>query len=98
MGDIKFGTDGWRGRIAGDMGAIKTVKLPDALKDGRIEYFDAKPAYLVRIAELIDVQPIKDAGLKVVVDDMWGNGAGWLTEILGGGKTEIIEVHAERNP
>jgi phosphomannomutase len=29
---------------------------------------------------------------------MWGNGAGWLTTILGGGKTEIIEVHAERNP
>ena len=83
---------------AGDTGAIKTVKLADGLKDGTIEYFDAKPAYLVRIAELIDVQPIKDAGLKVVVDDMWGNGAGWLTEILGGGKTEIMEVHAERNP
>jgi phosphomannomutase len=36
--------------------------------------------------------------LKVVVDNMWGNGAGWLSEILGGGATEIIEVHAERNP
>ena len=46
------------------------------------------------LAELIDVQPIKNAGLKVVVDDMWGNGAGWLTEILGGGQTEIMEVHA----
>ena len=29
---------------------------------------------------------------------MWGNGAGWLSEILGGGSTEIIEVHAQRNP
>ncbi len=65
---------------------------------GQFVYFDAKPAYLVRVAELIDVQPIKDAGLKVVVDNMWGNGAGWLSEILDGGKTEIIEVHAERNP
>ena len=50
------------------------------------------------MADLIDVQPIKDAGLKIVVDNMWGNGAGWLSEILGGGKTEIIEIHAERNP
>ncbi len=83
---------------AGDTSAIKSTKLAAALKNGSIEYFDAKPAYLARIAELIDVQPIKDAGLKVVVDNMWGNGAGWLTEILGGGKTEIIEVHAERNP
>lgn len=83
---------------ANDAGAIKQVKLADALKAGSIEYFDAKPQYLKRIAELIDVQPIKDAGLKVVVDNMWGNAAGWLTEILGGGKTQIIEVHAERNP
>ena len=83
---------------AGDVAAIKSVPLADALKDGSVVYFDAKPAYMKRVAELIDVQPIKDAGLKVVVDNMWGNGAGWLTEILAGGKTEIIEVHAERNP
>ena len=74
------------------------MPLAEALADGRIEYFDAKPAYMVRVAELIDVQPIKDAGLKVVVDNMWGNGSGWLSEILGGGNTELIEVHAERNP
>jgi phosphomannomutase len=60
--------------------------------------FDAKPAYLAHLATLIDVEPIREAGLKIVVDNMWGNGAGWLTEILGGGKTEIIETHAERNP
>ena len=83
---------------AGDTGAIKRMRLDKALESGQIVYFDAKPAYMVRVAELIDVQPIKDAGLKVVVDNMWGNGAGWLTEILGGGSTEIIEVHAERNP
>jgi alpha-D-glucose phosphate-specific phosphoglucomutase len=83
---------------ASDVAAIQAIKLADGLRDGRIEYFDAKPAYMLRLAELIDVQPIKDAGLKVVVDNMWGNGAGWLTEILGGGNTEIIEVHAERNP
>ncbi|MEZ4619975.1 MAG: phosphoglucomutase/phosphomannomutase family protein [Caldilineaceae bacterium] len=83
---------------AGDSAAIHTMRLADALAAKQVEYFDAKPAYLVRIAELIDVDPIRKAGLKVVVDNMWGNGAGWLTEILGGDKTEIIEVHAERNP
>ncbi|MEM7533441.1 MAG: phosphoglucomutase/phosphomannomutase family protein [Chloroflexota bacterium] len=78
--------------------AIQLTSLDEALAAGSVEYFDPKPAYMERIAELIDVQPIKDAGLKVVVDNMWGNGAGWLSEILGGGKTELIEVHAERNP
>jgi phosphomannomutase len=83
---------------AGDAAAIRSIPFAQAVKEGKIEIFDAKPAYLAHLADLIDVQPIKDAGLKIVVDNMWGNGAGWLTEILGGGKTEIIEVHAERNP
>lgn len=77
---------------------IASVRFDDAIKNGQIEYFDAKPAYMERLAELIDVEPIRKAGLKVVVDNMWGNGAGWLTEILGGDETEIIEVHSERNP
>ncbi|MEZ4863796.1 MAG: phosphoglucomutase/phosphomannomutase family protein [Caldilineaceae bacterium] len=83
---------------AGDTAAIQQTELSTALAAKEIEYFDAKPVYLKHLAELIDVTPIKAAGLKIVVDNMWGNGAGWLTEILGGGKTEIIEVHAERNP
>jgi phosphomannomutase len=29
---------------------------------------------------------------------MWGNGAGWFPLILGGGKTRVVEIHAERNP
>ncbi|MBV7333860.1 phosphoglucomutase/phosphomannomutase family protein [Chloroflexi bacterium TSY] len=83
---------------AGDADAIQKIAIEQAVANGSVELFDPKPAYLARIAELIDVQPIKDAGLKVVVDNMWGNGSGWLSEILSGGKTEIIEVHAERNP
>ncbi len=78
--------------------AIPRLPLAQGVTDGRIVVFDPKPAYLAHLAELIDVQPIRDAGLKIVVDNMWGNGAGWLSEILGGGKTEIIEVHAQRNP
>ena len=33
-----------------------------------------------------------------MVDPMWGNGIGWFTNLLGGGKTEIIEIHNTRNP
>jgi phosphomannomutase len=83
---------------ADDTAAIRRLPLADALGTGQISYFDPKPAYLRHLADLIDVTPIRRAGLKIVVDNMWGNGAGWLTEILGGDATEIIEVHAERNP
>ena len=29
---------------------------------------------------------------------MWGNGAGWFTRLLAGGKTEVYEIHNQRNP
>mgnify|MGYP002348191690 FL=1 len=29
---------------------------------------------------------------------MWGNGAGWFTRLLDGGKTRITEIHNTRNP
>ena len=78
-------------------GAPRTP-LDAALADGTVRYLQPQAAYLAHLTGLIDVKPIRDAGLKIVVDSMWGNGAGWLTEILAGGKTEVIEVHAQRNP
>jgi alpha-D-glucose phosphate-specific phosphoglucomutase len=77
---------------------VKRVALDKALEQGTIKYFDPAPAYLEQIDRLIDVQPIKDAGLTVLVDCMWGNGAGWFPRILDGGRTRVIEVHAERHP
>ena len=81
-----------------DIKGIKRLALEEGLEQGSIRYFDPDPAYLEQIARLIDVQPIIDAGLTVLVDAMWGNGAGWFPRILGGGKTRVIEIHAERNP
>ncbi len=81
-----------------DIDGVKRVPLDEALAQGTVAYFDPAPAYLAQIGRLIDVQPIKDAGLTVLVDAMWGNGAGWFPRILGGGRTRIVEIHAERNP
>ncbi len=81
-----------------DIDGVKRVPLDEALAQGTVAYFDPAPAYLAQIGRLIDVQPIKDAGLTILVDAMWGNGAGWFPRILGGGRTRIVEIHAERNP
>jgi len=81
-----------------DIQEVKRVPFEQALEQGKIVYFDPAPAYLAQIERLIDVQPIKDAGLTILVDAMWGNGAGWFSHILEGGKTKVIEIHAERNP
>lgn len=66
--------------------------------DGKIIEFDPIPGYVTHLETLIDFQPIRDAGLKILVDPMWGNGSGWFPMLLSGGKTVISEIHCERNP
>jgi alpha-D-glucose phosphate-specific phosphoglucomutase len=78
--------------------SVKRVEFQNALRDKKVVYFDASEGYTANILKLVDVQKIKDAGFTVMVDAMWGNGAGWFTNLIGGGKTKIIEIHNERNP
>jgi alpha-D-glucose phosphate-specific phosphoglucomutase len=77
---------------------IKKMPASEAEANGIIVRFDPAPAYIEHLKDLIDLQPIKDAGLKIVFDAMWGNGAGWFTRLLSGGKTQVIEIHNTRNP
>ncbi len=77
---------------------VKKIPLEEALEKGLVKYFDAAPNYIKHIKTLIDLQPIKDAGLRVLVDPMWGNGVGWFPKLIGGGKTEVFEIHQDRNP
>ncbi|MCA9971384.1 MAG: phosphoglucomutase/phosphomannomutase family protein, partial [Anaerolineales bacterium] len=84
--------------IPDDAADVPRMRFDDAVSDGLVTLFDPAPAYAARLHSLIDVQPIKDAGFKVLVDPMWGNGAGWFARLLGGGTTTIHEVHSERNP
>lgn len=84
--------------IPADVSKVKIANQDDALKNGQIVLFDPKPAYIEHIQNLVDIPKIRDAGLTVVVDTMWGNGAGWYSEVLQGGKTKVVEIHNQRNP
>ncbi|MCA9940968.1 MAG: phosphoglucomutase/phosphomannomutase family protein [Anaerolineales bacterium] len=84
--------------IPPDMAGVRRMKLDDARTDGLVTVFDASPAYVRQLHRLVDLAPIKAAGFGVLVDCMWGNGAGWFPMLLAGGQTTIHEVHNERNP
>ena len=79
-------------------GKINQLPLAKAVKQGLVEYLDLDPIYLGQITKLVDLNGLRHAGLKVVVDSMYGAGAGYLKMILSGGTTEIIEINGERNP
>ncbi len=84
--------------IPADTDSIPAVPINEAKSDSRVEVFDAAPAYFQQIHRLLDVQPILDAGLTVLYDPMWGNGAGWFPKLLEGGRTRVISIHDRRNP
>jgi alpha-D-glucose phosphate-specific phosphoglucomutase len=77
---------------------VTRMVAKEAIDSGKIIYFDASINYIEHLKDLIDLEPIRKAGLKIMYDGMWGNGAGWFTRLLGGDKTEIIEIHNTRNP
>jgi phosphomannomutase len=84
--------------IPDSLDGVKTINYAQGVLDGLIIKFDPAPAYIEHVQKLIDLQPIKNAGLTVMVDTMWGNGAGWFPRFLAGGKTQVIEIHNQRNP
>lgn len=77
---------------------VKRIKLDDAISDGLVTIFDPAPAYETQLNRLIDIAPLKKAGLNVLVDCMWGNCAGWFPKLLKNGATTVHEIHNERNP
>lgn len=84
--------------IPDDASKVKVISLEEAEQQGKVLRFDPSPSYIEQLNRLIDLQPVKEAGLKVLVDPMWGNGAGWFQRLLSGGRTTIEEIHNVRNP
>ena len=77
---------------------IKRMHYQDAVNKGLIQVFDPKPAYLKQLDKLINIDPLRKAGLTLAVDSMWGAGMGWFKDLLVGGTTRVVEIHDHRNP
>ena len=58
---------------------------------------DPKPAYLKRLAEIVDLPAIRKAGIKVVFDPMWGAARGYSDELLREAGVQVATVHNERD-
>jgi phosphomannomutase len=63
-----------------------------------VSSYDPRPAYYAQIARLVDVDAIKNAGLRIVHECMYGSGYGYIAEQIGGGRTTVTELHNQRNP
>ncbi|HJP88228.1 MAG TPA: hypothetical protein VJ850_04270 [Candidatus Limnocylindrales bacterium] len=83
--------------IAADQ-PIERRPFADAEAAGMVERYDPYDGYEQYVRRTVDLDFLKSAEIDVLVEPMWGAGAGWLSRLLGGGRIRINEIHQERNP
>src|SRR3984885_10431094 len=76
--------------------------LDDSIPDGKVpeggfETTDVKPAFLARLAELVDLKAIAKSGIKVVYDPFWGAGRGYSCHVLCEAGVPVETVHDYRD-
>ena len=82
-----------------NINALDEVPVPDRNATRTlVSSYDPRPAYYAQIARLVDVDAIKDAGLRIVHECMYGSGYAYIAEQIGGGRTTVTELHNQRNP
>lgn len=72
-------------------GGIPTPSVED------FETADVKPAFLNRLAELVDLKAIAKSGIKVVYDPFWGAGRGYPCHLLRQAGVTVEPVHDYRD-
>jgi phosphomannomutase len=70
----------------------------DALEAGLVENFDPYPKFRDQLASIVDLERIKAAERRVLVEPLYGSGSGWFSRLLGDGRLTVRELHTERNP
>ena len=61
------------------------------------ETADVKPAFLKRLAELVDLKAIAKSGIGVVYDPFWGAGRGYSSDLLREAGVPVETVHDYRD-
>ncbi len=78
--------------------AIPRRPFADAEAAGLVERFDPYAGYERFVRRTLDLDALRAADVRVLVDPLWGSGAGWISRLLAGGRIQVVENHVERNP
>jgi phosphomannomutase len=77
---------------------IERRPLEDAEAAGLLTRFDPYDDYEAHVRKTVDLDYLRSADISVLVEPLYGSGAGWLSRLLAGGRINVTELHLERNP
>ena len=75
-------------------------RVPDATKAGtqsKAQSIDPRRMYLSRLREIVDLDVIKKAGVKIAFDPMWGAARGYSDAFLREAGVTVATVHDTRD-
>jgi phosphomannomutase/choline kinase len=77
---------------------VVKIDLDLALEAGIVRRRDFTNAYVDAVESLIDLEAIREAGLSLIVDPMYGVGQLTLGIILTEARCRVVFIHGRRNP
>ena len=75
-----------------------SIPVSNAEKIGLVERVNPELLYLNHVAGLVDLRSIRNAGLNIIVDSMYGAGSGYIRQLVEGGTTHVTEIRNEIDP
>jgi alpha-D-glucose phosphate-specific phosphoglucomutase len=83
---------------SGGPGGIRSLEFKEAEKAGWVIRIDPRPGYLKAIGKRVDLQAIKKAKLRVVVDSLHGAGRGYVESVLKSAGAQVLALSENADP
>jgi phosphomannomutase/CTP:molybdopterin cytidylyltransferase MocA len=77
---------------------VVKIELPLAIEAKRVVNCDYTNAYVDAVESFVDMSAIRQAGLRVVVDPMYGVGEVTINYILAEARCRVTTIHGRRDP
>ena len=77
---------------------IERRPFADGEAHNLVERYDPYDGYERYVRRTVDLDRLRAADVRVLVEPLWGAGAGWLPRLLRDGRIQVTEIHQERNP
>ncbi|MBT3417835.1 MAG: phosphoglucomutase/phosphomannomutase family protein [Flavobacteriales bacterium] len=73
---------------------INSIKIDDLIESGMIKYIDLEDDYCKHAENNFDLDAIKNSGLKLAYDPMFGAGINVISRLL----PDVLQIHNDINP
>ncbi|WP_418791047.1 phosphoglucomutase/phosphomannomutase family protein [Phosphitispora sp. TUW77] len=77
---------------------FKEISYDTAVNQGLAVDIDPFDNYIEHLKTVVDLEAIRRAGLKVIVDPMYGAGIGYLSRVLEEAGCQVEVIHGHRDP